>query len=78
MRRLKAYLILTTGIVGFCIMPSDNLLQSFVGVSMFAIAVWLGGHNSQAIYDELNRLYRWLGTDRFTDESENGNGEETI
>jgi hypothetical protein len=59
MKRIKAYLIITLGITGFCIAPSDSLLQAVIGVSMLWVSVWLTRRNWRAVYREIVRIGRF-------------------
>jgi hypothetical protein len=65
MRRLKAILIIATGVFGFVIMPTENLLQAVIGVTMFAASVWMARRNWRAIYRELILMNRWIDRNLF-------------
>jgi hypothetical protein len=56
MKRIKAILIIATGVIGFIIMPTDNLLQAVIGLSMVIFSVRLSRRNWRAIYRELLTL----------------------
>jgi hypothetical protein len=60
MKRVKAYLILITGVLGVIIMPTDSLLQAVIGLAMFGASVWAGTHNWRAVYRELSKVDLWM------------------
>jgi hypothetical protein len=60
MKRIKAILIIITGLAGFMIMPSDNLTQATTGIALLVTSLWMGSRNWRSVTRELILINRWI------------------
>jgi hypothetical protein len=70
MKRVKAWVIIILGTVGFVIMPSDSVLQAAIGLGMIMLSIALGNRNWRAITRELIKFNHLIGMESDKSEKE--------